>query len=79
MCYITATEFKKNLGHYIKLCEKEDVFVTKNKKVVAKLSHPSKDAVNNFFQLRDSFMEEINEDVDYDEILRKAIMEKCGY
>lgn len=39
MC-VTATELKQNLGKYLELCEKEDVFITKNGKVIAKLSNP---------------------------------------
>ena len=79
MCYITATELKKNLGHYMELSNKEDVYVTKNNKVITVLTNPKKKGFEHFFQLRDSFLEEIDEDVDYDEILRKAIMEKCGF
>ncbi len=37
---ITATELKQNLGKYLELCEREDVLITKNGKVVAKLSNP---------------------------------------
>ena len=33
---ITATELKNNLGKYLLLSAKEDVFITKNGKVVAK-------------------------------------------
>ena len=38
MCYITATELKNNLGHYLELSSKEDVFITKNGKPIAVLS-----------------------------------------
>lgn len=37
---ITATELKENLGKYLLLAEKEDIFITKNGKVVAKLTSP---------------------------------------
>ncbi len=37
---ITATELKSNLGRYLLLAAKEDVFITKNGKVIAKLSAP---------------------------------------
>ena len=40
---ITATELKLNLGKYLLLAEKEDVFITKNGKVVAKLTNPFQD------------------------------------
>lgn len=42
---ITATEFKMNLGKYLMLAETEDVFITKNGKVVAKLTNPNADRV----------------------------------
>ena len=38
---VTATEFKMNLGKYLMLAETEDVFITKNGKVVAKLANPN--------------------------------------
>lgn len=40
---ITATELKNNLGKYLALAEKEDVYITKNKKTVAKLVSVDKD------------------------------------
>ncbi len=42
---ITATELKLNLGKYLKLAEHEDIFITRNGKVVAKLSNPNADRV----------------------------------
>ena len=43
---ITATELKLNLGKYLLLAETEDIFITKNGKVVAKLSNPYQDRVD---------------------------------
>lgn len=42
---ITATELKSNLGKYL-LAATEDIFITKNGKVVAKLSNPHQDRVD---------------------------------
>lgn len=42
---ITATELKSNLKKYLMLAEKEDIYITKNGKVVAKLSNPYQDKV----------------------------------
>ena len=39
---ITATELKSNLGKYLMLAATEDIFVTKNGKVVAKISYHDK-------------------------------------
>lgn len=40
---ITATELKANLGKYLNLAAKEDVFITQYGKVVAKLTNPYQD------------------------------------
>ena len=37
---ITATELKQNLGKYLALSLTEDIFITKNGKIVAKLTNP---------------------------------------
>ena len=43
---ITATELKSNLGKYLLLAATEDIFITRNGKVVAKLSNPHQDRVD---------------------------------
>lgn len=43
---ITATELKNNLGKYLRLAATEDIFITRNGKVVAKLSNPYQDRVD---------------------------------
>ena len=43
---ITATELKNNLGKYLMLAATEDIFITRNGKVVAKLSSPHQDRVD---------------------------------
>ena len=43
---ITATELKKNLGKYLALSSTEDIYITRNGKVVAMLSTPFRDQVN---------------------------------
>ena len=42
---ITATELKNNLGKYLLLSATEDVFITKNGKIVAKLTNPNQNRV----------------------------------
>lgn len=42
---ITATELKNNLGKYLVLSATEDIFITKNGKIVAKLTNPYQDRV----------------------------------
>lgn len=43
---ITATELKLNLGKYLSLAATEDIFITKNGKIIAKLSNPYQDRVD---------------------------------
>lgn len=43
---ITATELKSNLGKYLLLSAKEDIYITRNGKVVAKLTNPYQDRVD---------------------------------
>lgn len=40
---ITATELKENLGKYLQISMTEDVFITKNGKIISKLTNPFKD------------------------------------
>ncbi|MCM1183344.1 MAG: type II toxin-antitoxin system Phd/YefM family antitoxin [Roseburia sp.] len=43
---ITATELKQNLGKYLLLSAKEDIYITRNGKVVAKLTNPNQSRVD---------------------------------
>ena len=43
---ITATELKKNLGKYLTLSSTEDIYITRNGKVVAMLSNPFQNRVD---------------------------------
>ena len=43
---IMVTELKANLGKYLMLSATEDTFITKNGKVVAKLSNPFQERVD---------------------------------
>ncbi len=40
---ITATEFKTNFGKYLSLAATEDIYITQYGKVIAKLSRPFED------------------------------------
>lgn len=42
---ITATELKANLGKYLLLAEKEDIYITQYGKIVAKLTNPFQNRV----------------------------------
>lgn len=43
---ITATELKSNLGKYLLLSATEDVYITRNGKVVSKLTNPFQERVD---------------------------------
>ena len=43
---ITATELKMNLGKYLLMAETEDIYITRNGKIIAKLSNPNQDRVD---------------------------------
>ena len=43
---ITATVLKMNLGKYLSMSETEDIYITRNGKVVAKLTNPFQDRVD---------------------------------
>ena len=58
---VQATEFKSNFGHYLKLVEKEDIFITKNGKTVARVSNPRTSAVD---RLSGILKGKISEDAD---------------
>ena len=42
---ITATELKLNMGKYLSMASKRDIFITRNGQRVAKLTSPSPDRV----------------------------------
>ena len=37
---VTATEFKTNFGKYLDMLTKEDIFITRNGKTIAKVINP---------------------------------------
>lgn len=43
---ITAAELKIDLGKYLLMAEKEDIYITQNGKIIAKLSNPYQDRVD---------------------------------
>jgi len=40
---ITTTELKANIGRYLRAVSEDEVFITKNGKIIAKLSGPAQD------------------------------------
>ena len=61
---ITATEFKTNFGKYLDMVAKEDIFITRNGKTIAKIVNPQISAVDS---LR-GMLKDIPSDVDLDSL-----------
>ncbi len=78
MCYVTATELKKNLSYYMALSLKEDVFVTKNKKVICLLTNPEERAFQEFMALR-GILKKGDTGEDYEEMIGGEIAKRCGF
>ncbi len=51
---VTATEFKNQLGYFLDVVSKEDVCISKNGKLIAKLCSPNKNRVDSAKQLSGS-------------------------
>ena len=66
---ITATELKQNLGKYLLLSATEDIFITKNGKVIAKLSNPNQDRVD----MAESLFGIIPQDITLEESKRERL------
>jgi len=43
---ITATELKSNLSKYLLMAASEDIYITRNGKVIAKLTNPYQDRLD---------------------------------
>lgn len=43
---ITATELKSNLSKYLLMAASEDIYITRNGKVIAKLTNPFQDRLD---------------------------------
>ena len=66
---ITATEFKTNFGKYLDMAAKEDIFITRNGKTIAKIVNPQISAVDS---LR-GMLKDIPSDVDLDSLREERI------
>ncbi len=51
---ISATEMKNNLGKYLKACQNEDVFITKNDKVIARLSGSGASSAEGYVAMKEA-------------------------
>jgi len=73
---ISATEFKNNVGKYIKLSEKEDILILRKGKAVAKLTSVSKNEKEiAYSRLLDMIKqsEPVTEEIDLDDIRKERL------
>ena len=66
---VTATEFKTNFGKYLDLIAKEDIFITRNGKTIAKVVNPNISAVDS---LR-GMLKSIPSDIDLDSLREERL------
>ena len=66
---ITATELKQNLGKYLLLSSQEDIYITKNGRVIAKLTNPHHDKVSTAQSLFGILPQEADIDISKEERL----------
>ena len=80
MCYVTATELKKNLSYYLEKSKEEDVYITKNRRVISVLMNPQLKALYETERmLKDLDVPEEAKKKSYKELIGEAIAEKCDY
>lgn len=68
---ITATEFKQNLGKYLTLAATEDIYITKNGIIIAKLVSPHQDKLKMVEELFGSVPDTLTLEEVREERLRK--------
>lgn len=68
---VTATEFKTNFGKYLEMVAKEDIFITRNGKTIAKVVNPQISAVDSLRGMLKGVPSDINIDSLREERLAK--------
>ena len=76
MRYITITEFRNKLSYYMELSRREDIYVTKNNKVITVLTNPDNKSLASIHSLRGKYNPS-GEDVDYEQVIKEEIMKRC--
>ena len=67
--FVTATEFKTNFDKYLELAAKEDIFITRNGKTVAKVINPQISAVDS---LR-GMLKDVPSDIELDSLREERL------
>ena len=66
---VTATEFKTNFGKYLDLIAREDIFMTRNGKTIAKVVNPQISAVDSLRGL----LKDVPSDIDLDSLREERL------
>ncbi len=66
---VTATEFKTNFGKYLDMIAKEDIFITRNGKTIAKVVNPHISAVDS---LR-GMLKDVPDDISLDSLREERL------
>lgn len=72
---VTATEFKTNFGKYLDMLTKEDIFITRNGKIIAKVINPQVSAVDS---LR-GMLKNVPSDIDMDSLREERLSKYEDY
>ena len=75
MIKITYTELKKKLDYYLNLSSNEDIFITKNNRVISILTNPADKSFYEFMKMG-GCLKQYDDGRDYDDIIGDAIMER---
>ena len=67
--YLNETQFKNNFEEYIKLASKEDIYITRNNRIIAKVSNPFVDKV----RMAESLFGILPNDIDLDKSGQKRL------
>ena len=78
MCFVTATELKQNLSHYLDLAQKENVYVTRNGKTIITMSPSHDKALADFLALKGILKNQEVENKSDKELIAESIIDKCG-
>ena len=75
---VSATEFKSNIGKFLKLSQEEDVLIMRNGKLISKLTKIGDEETNQKLQALDDiagFLQDANT-IDIDKLKQERILDK---
>lgn len=76
---VSATAFQNEVGKYLKIVEKEDVYVQNHGKVVAVISKPDKKVIPPLSSLRGILKGKYPDDITMKDIKEERLREKYGF